>query len=180
MFFSKWFNKNKADSSENIAESDQTLSDIVRGMQYCVNSSAEMIERQYMDRIDRYFDGNGTPLTYTAHLPDGSLMDIPLFALMNHSSLILDEMKVKMAVSIRKMDSKKSNIMYKGENSLKDVVSRTAFKVTLCDQGTPCESNGRSVDIEMTFKAGDAPESVARLVDQLINGSSPYTPSEGN
>lgn len=52
MFFSKWFNKNKVDGCENMAESDQTLSDIVRGMQYCVNSSAEMIERQYMDRID--------------------------------------------------------------------------------------------------------------------------------
>lgn len=95
---------------------------------------------------------------------------------MNHSSLILDEMKVKMAVSIRKLDSKNSNVMYKDENSLEDVVSRTAFKVTLCDQGIPCESNGRSVDIEMTFKSGDAPESVARLVDQLLNGSCPYSP----
>ena len=68
MFFSKWFNKNKVDGCENMAESDQTLSDIVRGMQYCVNSSAEMIERQYMDRIDRYFDENGAPLTYTCLL----------------------------------------------------------------------------------------------------------------
>ena len=75
MFFSKWFNKNKVDGCENMAESDQTLSDIVRGMQYCVNSSAEMIERQYMDRIDRYFDKNGAPLTYTVRLPDGSSMD---------------------------------------------------------------------------------------------------------
>mgnify|MGYP002539543691 FL=1 len=180
MFFSKWFNKNKVDGCENMAESDQTLSDIVRGMQYCVNSSAEMIERQYMDRIDRYFDENGAPLTYTVRLPDGSSMDVPLFALMNHSSLILDEMKVKMAVSIRKLDSKKSNVMYKDENSLEDVVSRTAFKVTLCDQGIPCESNGRSVDIEMTFKSGDAPESVARLVDQLLNGSCPYSPSQSD
>ena len=85
-----------------------------------------------------------------------------------------------MAVSIRKLDSKKSNVMYKDENSLEDVVSRTAFKVTLCDQGIPCESNGRSVDIEMTFKSGDAPESVARLVDQLLNGSCPYSPSQSD
>ena len=46
---------------------ETTLADIVRGIQYCVNSASEIVDRQYVAQLDQYFE-NGRPLVYPVEL----------------------------------------------------------------------------------------------------------------
>ena len=65
MGLSKW-NK-KADCENGI-----TLSDVIRGLQFCVNSSAEMMEQHYLATMDKYIDPDTqAPLTKRFVIRDG-------------------------------------------------------------------------------------------------------------
>jgi len=42
-----------------------TLSDIIRGLQYCVNSSQEIVELHHIRAFDRFLDESDKPLVRT-------------------------------------------------------------------------------------------------------------------
>ncbi|RGB68795.1 MULTISPECIES: DUF2589 domain-containing protein [Oscillospiraceae] len=148
---------------------ETTLADIVRGIQYCVNSASEIVDRQYVAQLDQYFE-NGRPLVYPVELPDGSRMELPLFTLMNHSALALDKMKVSMTVGVDEVNTKSTDVPIANNENFK--LERASFQVRM---GAPAKKNGgQGVRLEMTFKAGEQPEAVARLAEQLCNGIKLY------
>ena len=51
------FRQKKKQSETPISEQeDQTLSDVIRGMQHCVNTAAEITEAHYLNQMTDYFD----------------------------------------------------------------------------------------------------------------------------
>ena len=81
---------------------EMTLTDIVRGLQYCVNTSQEIVEQHHIISFGRFFDDNGIPLVKTIKITDCASVDIPMICMSGHSSLILDEMEVKLDLMIKK------------------------------------------------------------------------------
>ncbi|MDR3019992.1 MAG: DUF2589 domain-containing protein, partial [Treponema sp.] len=86
-----------------------TLSDIIRGLQHCVNSSQEIVEQHHIRGLDRFFDADGRPYSTTVRINDSAFMDIPHLCMSGHSSLILDELEVKLELMLRKT-ALKSNV----------------------------------------------------------------------
>jgi len=81
---------------------EMTLADIIRGLQYCVNSSQDIVEQHHINSFGRFFDESGVPLVKTIKIMESAAMDIPLVCMNTHSSLILDEMEVKLDLMIKK------------------------------------------------------------------------------
>lgn len=90
----KRFQKSKSNSQT-------TLSDIIRGIQFCVNSSIEILERHFVTQVDKYIDEDNKALTKTIKINDKYALDVPLFCMSNHSALVLDEMEVRMKVNLK-------------------------------------------------------------------------------
>ena len=163
MAFIKWFSKDKKDSVSH-GES-LTLSDVVRGLQFCVNSSTEIAERHYTTTLDKYLDEDNKPFVKRVCLDQKHAMDVPLLCLTDHSSLAIDEMKVKLNVNIRDMALKEADLPnHEGDESK---ISRSCLVVDLCN--VVPQQDGTDLELQLTFKASQPPESFSRIVETLNN-----------
>ena len=91
-------------------QQSQTLSDVIRGMQYCVNTAAEITEQHYLSQLSEYFDEDGNPVMFTYRSSTGQIVEIPVFTLMNHAELLLDEINIKMALPIKYSEIKTEDV----------------------------------------------------------------------
>ena len=170
------FIKNKKESKKKVPneQEHQTLSDVIRGMQYCVNTAAEITEQHYLSQLSEYFDEDGNPVMFTYRNNHGEIIEIPVFTLMNHNELLLNEINVKMSIPIKYSELKTQEIE---ENAIEDYsISRSTFY--LDNLATSAKGKGGEVEIEMRFKSGERPESVSRIVDELMNTGIKRTPEE--
>lgn len=166
MAFIKWTSKAKKKSERK----SMTLSDVVRGIQYCVNSSIDIVEQHYINTVQQYLTEEDKIRTERVYLDDMHYMDIPLICLTGHNALEVDKMKVKMKVNIRDMDLKQAMMEEEsGEESEEDMpsISRTSMLVDVCN--VKHESDDTNMEIQMTFKASNPPESLSRLLESLNN-----------
>lgn len=162
MGFSKWYSKNKAPQKE----CGLTLSDIIRGLQYCVNSSVEIAEQHYATTINKFMDQQSKLLTKRIYIDDTHAMDIPLLSMTDHSALAFEEMTVRMSVNMKDAEMKEACSGFQGDNH-NFKVSRSAFNVELKNPGI--QPVGSTMDLEIKFKAADPPEALCRLIDQVNN-----------
>lgn len=163
----------KKDPSNHGSE-QQTLSDVIRGMQYCVNTAAEITEQHYLSQLSEYFDEDGNPVMFTYRNHRGEIVEIPVFTLMNHNELLLNEINIKMNLPVKYSEVKKQEIE---ETAIEDfTVSRSAFY--LADLSTSSKGKHGDIEIEMKFKAGERPEAVSRIVDELMNTGIIHTPEK--
>lgn len=152
----------------------QTLSDVIRGMQHCVNAAAEITEQHYLSQLADYFDEDGNPVMFTYRNSTGQIVEIPVFTLMNHAELLLDEINIKMALPVKYSELKTEEV---NSNAVEDFkVSRSVFYL----DNLAVSPKGRQgeIEIEMRFKSGERPEAVSRIVDKLMNVGVQYTPEE--
>ncbi len=166
MSFIKWSKKSMKKSNDNA----MTLSDVVRGIQYCVNSCIEIVERHYLNTIQKFVTEEDGLETKRVYLDKTHYMDIPLICLSDHHALEVDKMKVKMKVNIRDMDLKETMINSEGGNNAGGedyALSRTAMLVDVCNVSR--EGDNTDMEIEMTFKASSPPESLSRMLETLNN-----------
>ncbi len=149
------------------------MSDFIRGMQYCVNASAEIAEQHYLHSFEKFFDSSGNLLTQTVRFGDNMQMDIPLLCMSNHNSLDFEEMRIKIQLHIDEMESKQTQTPLKyGDEAYR--FTRGAVNIAL--GGTHSENGAESpAEIEMTFKRSTPPEAVSRLIDRLNNAVKIYT-----
>lgn len=153
----------------------QTLSDIARGMQYCVNSASEIVEKHYIDMFSRYFDDEGNPYVQTFNMSNGYKIEVPVFLMMGYNSMNMEEMTVKLLISLKEM--KQKTHMFSGDEDEEDggeearnlATSRTSFTVALASENEDGTPGSQNVTIEMKFKAGDPPEAVSRVVETFAN-----------
>lgn len=148
-------------------QNELTLSDIIRGIQHCVNSSVEIAEQHYIKTLDKFFREDGTLITQTVKLGGNIQLDLPLICLYSHSSLDFEEMKIKTHLNINDVQKKvcKTELSYGEENY---EFTRGSFSVSLGDTQNGIEENSLA-EIEMVFKRRDPPEALARLVDHMNN-----------
>lgn len=152
----------------------QTLSDVIRGMQYCVNTAAEITEQHYLSQLSDYFDEDGNPVMFTYRNSTGQIVEIPVFTLMNHAELLLNEINIKMSLPMKYSEVKTEEV---SSNAVEDFkVSRSVFY--LDNLATTPKGRQGEIEIEMRFKSGERPEAVSRIVDKLMNIGVQYTPEE--
>lgn len=155
-------------------QQSQTLSDVIRGMQYCVNTAAEITEQHYLSQLSDYFDEDGNPVMFTYRNSSGQIVEIPVFTLMNHAELLLDEINIKMALPVKYSEIKTEEV---DSNAIEDFqVSRSVFY--LDNLSTSPKRKQGEIEIEMRFKSGERPEAVSRIVDKLMNVGVQYTPEK--
>ena len=155
-------------------QQSQTLSDVIRGMQYCVNTAAEITEQHYLSQLSEYFDEDGNPVMFTYRSSTGQIVEIPVFTLMNHAELLLYEINIKMALPIKYSEIKTEDVE---SNAIEDFkVSRSVFY--LDNLSTSPKGKQGDIEIEMKFKSGERPEAVSRIVDKLMNIGVQYTPEK--
>lgn len=157
------FQKKKSDSQP-------TLSDIVRGIQFCVNSSIEILERHFITQVDKYLDEDNKALTKTIKINDKYAVDVPLFCMSDHNALILQEMEVRMNVNLKDFEIKELK-QIDNENDNEFAVTRSSFRV---DAANCSVNNSNNIDICMKFKSGDPPEAISRISEKLTNAINIY------
>lgn len=170
MEFPKW--KKKPAGKSGI-----TLSDVIRGLQFCVNSSAEIMEQHYLTALDKYIDEKTqAPLTRRLQIKDGYAIDVPLICLSDHHSLYLDELEVKLSVNLRDIALKETAAPVNGGEK-PFTIDRGSFSVEL--GGAAQDGDGNSMmDVTMKFKATQPPEALARIIEKLDNAVTPYETSD--
>ncbi len=137
----------------------QTFADIVRGMQYAVNTAHEMLERYHITMLNKYFDDKGRPEVKELRVGNGKKMEIPLVTLINQSSLSIAEMEVCFKAKIEGVSIKSTTASETGKNI---EVDRTAFEMNF----TPSARDGNTVDVRIKFKSTEPPEGVSRIIDE--------------
>lgn len=144
-----------------------TLSDMIRGIQHCVNTSVEIAEQHYIKTLDKFFREDGSLITQSLRLGDNVQLEVPLICLTNHGSLDFDEMKIKTRLHLNDAEKKvcKTDLRFGEENY---EFTRSSFGVSLGDAPNGIEENSLA-EIEMVFKRKEPPEALARLVDHINN-----------
>ncbi len=174
--FTKWrfWGKNdpKPDPKDPPVE-QQSLPDFVRGIQHAVNSGSQISEKNVAAFLDRYMDDDGTPDIQNVKIPrTGYVLPVPTITAAHPPNMQLEEMKVKMSVRMDRTVSKKAH-----PNSPVGM-TRSSFHVSLAGTGNGGNggNGGRQsnvIELEMTFKRGDPPEGVSRIIEELVASITP-------
>lgn len=140
---------------------EQTISDIIRGMQYAVNTAENMLTARQMEKLSSLFDADGKPKMQHITLPDGRQIGIPIASLTPTSFLSIGEIEMEFAVKI-------SNSVTKGDGLHERTTCRVSFIGTE-RKGIwgKDNSNGGIVRIKMKFNERNEPESIARIREIL-------------
>ena len=85
---------------------EQTISDIIRGMQHAVNTAEDMLTAHQIEKLTEAFNEDGTPKMRFITLPDGRKVYIPLVSLTPSSSLSINELE---CIPTAEMDRKSDN-----------------------------------------------------------------------
>ena len=139
--------------------STQTFADIIRGMQYAVNTAHEMLERYHITLLNKYFDDKGRPEKKEIWLNGERKIEVPIITLINQGSLSIDEMEICFKAKIDGVAVKSVRAPETG----KDIeIDRTAFAMNF----TPSTRDGNTVDVRIRFKSTQPPEGMSRIVDE--------------
>ena len=175
-----WKKHGESENSGKIGDNDITLSDIIRGLQYCVNQSREIASLQYTTGLENYFDNTGKPRCNTVRIGENGAMDVPLVCMQNHTALELDEMEVGLDITIKNMALKapeqisQDSDVNKQENFDREsgYLSRTAFIVDL--NSAKLEGGYTKLALKLKFKSDSPPEAVSRVIEKLNGMVSVY------
>lgn len=182
----------KHDAKSN--ESSQTISDIIRGMQYAVNTAQETLQKHQFELLEQYFDADGKPYTRFIVLPDGRQVDIPVITLIPANMLAIDELEMDFAVRVassfvKKYEGKEGeqlegfdtsderssfSVFFSGVSKSGKAKSEKKRGLFGKQKDSPVESITECFDddtdvirIKMKFKSIEEPEAAARIREML-------------
>lgn len=158
----------KNNENKNKNGNEFTLSDVIRGIQHCVNSSVEIAEQHYIKTMEKFFYNDGTPVTKTININENSQIEVPLICLSNHGSLDFEEMRIKTKMSIDNIREKSVENELMSASDEHGEFTRGSFSVSL---GSVHKDNNEAslAEIEMVFKRNDPPEALSRVIDYINN-----------
>lgn len=150
-------------------QSDQSLSDITRGLLYSANAAQQILNTHYLESIGKYFDEEGNPLMFTFKISETKEAAIPMLAMTEPKGLRLKELEVNLNVRIDEGKVKeKDGIEEKDAARYGD---RTSFEVTLApttnDSGKGRTAN--TIGIKLKFEEQENPEGIERIMDEFRN-----------
>ena len=89
------WNNDKKTEKKNSKQSSVDLSDVIKGMQKAVNEAQKMLETHNLRSLRSFFYEDGDPKTIELHLSDKNYLEIPILALANHNSLVIDKLSME-------------------------------------------------------------------------------------
>ncbi|MDR2784902.1 MAG: DUF2589 domain-containing protein [Treponema sp.] len=154
---------------------DQTFSDIIRGMQYAVNTAQETLQNYQFHQMQRYFREDGTPYTVFVILSDGRRVEIPQITLVPQSLLAIEELEMSFRVQVAHTDVKGG---FSGEKKTPETAKtlaepdRSSFQVQFARRAVSGGEDGGGPDagtisVSIKFKSIPIPEGAARVLDSL-------------
>jgi len=150
---------------------DQTLSDIMRGMQRAVNTAQEALQDYQFRLMKKYFREDGSPYTVWITLSDGRRVEVPQITLLPWSLIAIEELEMGFSVEVSHSELKKQVAeAVKGTPSKPfDDLTRSSFIVQFARQpeGEAGAADGNAVTVRIKFKAIPVPEGTARMLDAL-------------
>ena len=173
------------DTKKKSENTDQTISDIVRGMQYAVNTAQEVLQDHQFRLMKKYFNTKtGRPLMRHIVLPDGREVSIPLLTLIPSNILSIDELEMNFSVKIAsafvktfedkiEVDNGKEIIEKRNRTSLGVFFSSITRKKNSGNlentNDIDTESDADVITIKMKFKSVEEPEAASRIREMLYN-----------
>ncbi len=160
-----------------MAMNRQSLSDITRGLQHAAQTTLSVVAEQFIRTMEQFFDpledGTLRAKTVRVEIGEGSYVMVPLVALVTPRGLAIDRMRVSLSVRVEVAEAKKATSWDNSE------AMRTSFGVSIAPRGATSDRRpGDVVDVELEFKALDAPESMMRLIDLFANAVTPFSPKD--
>ena len=143
-------------STEGDDGSLNSLDKLVQAIYNSVTFAQRKVETEHLKRVmSTYFDDDGNAKTFKVQLPGNggeiTTMDIPQITLANNSHLAIDEIEMKLAVSLTHFEDEINN-----ENN------------KLCAKMSGARGHDNLTKIRIKMKSKDTPEGIATINDQLI------------
>lgn len=154
-------NRNERRGDDGQKRPQQTISDIIRGMQYAVNTAQDMLQQHQLELLEKYFNPEtGEPYMRYVRLPDGRVVYVPVITLMPSAALAIDELEMDFSVRVAAAE-------VKHYTNGKEKSGRSSMQVYF--SGTEDAENPGMVRIKMRFKREAEPESAARIREMLYS-----------
>lgn len=135
------------------------FSDILKGLQYAVNSAQDMLQAQQIEGLMRFWNrDDGKPVSQKVKVGDREL-DVPLMALVPHSHLQIDDVEIKFKAKIGDVGG------HSVSDRLQNGQSLTSADMQMEMEGIKAADDD-VMEITVRFKSKDMPEGVARLTDE--------------
>lgn len=135
------------------------FSDILKGLQYAINSAQDMLQAQQVQTLMRFWSSNdGKPVSQKVKVGDREL-DVPLMTLVPHSHLQIDDVEIKFKAKIGDVGARSmSDKLQNGQNLTRADLQMEMEGIRATDDDV--------MEITIRFKSKDMPEGVARLTDE--------------
>lgn len=135
------------------------FSDILKGLQYAIDSAQEMLQAQQVQGLLKFWSTNdGNPLTQKVKI-GGRELDVPLMALVSHSHLEMDDVEINFKARVGDIAS------HALADKLQENGSLSHADLQMEMEGIKAADDD-VMNVTIRFKAKDTPEGVARLTDE--------------
>jgi hypothetical protein len=142
------------------------IEELVGGLLEAAMVAQNISERQHINSLRNYFDGNGNPKLQRFVIGENT-MDVPIYILADHSSIGLDELDIEFEARLIIGGSKVSEL----KKSLLGIFKKRGYESNIkgieVDSGKNTDGSGMA-KIKVKFKSDEKPEMISRLVDLYI------------
>lgn len=135
------------------------FSDILKGLQYAVNSAQDMLQSQQVEGLMKFWStDNGDPVTKKIRIGNREL-EVPLMALVPHAHLEMDDVEIKFKTRVGDIASQSASDKLQKNQMLTHADLRMEMDgIKATDEDV--------MEITIRFKAKETPEGVSRLTDE--------------
>ena len=192
-----WNKNNGRDSVSAGKQASVDLSDVIKGMQRAVNEAERMLEMHNLRSLRNFFHEDGDPKPLELHLAEDNYLEVPVLALANHNSLVLDKLTMEFEAKIEQVGISDAEDLLKavqkngtvasaeeeensgrkndGERKMPPKAERNAvFSI-----GFAGEPNSNSLKVKLEFSSVKQTEGLSRILDEYNKLIVPYKVVEG-
>ena len=138
-----------------------SLENLIRSIKLSIVKSTDILEKSHIQKLSEYFNEDGTPVCKTLKINNKDV-SIPLYTLLNHQTLALDEMEMSFKAKIfDSQENKETSEKY----GLVEQIKKNDIQV---DMRKTKEDAAGFAKVRIKFKITDKPEEVSRIEDLLI------------
>lgn len=161
----------------------QAFDELIAALQNAVLDSYELIQKQHLAVIDKYFNKDGTPIMMKMKIPISASdtndikfrdVEVPMFVLVPQGSLRMKRVKLAFSVKMVRLDDSNTDknklngiIKHDVLNNKTERYEKNKFRKILTNIFSG-SNDSNSVNVELEFVDENPPEGVMRINDMLI------------
>jgi len=155
-------------------EDKQCFSDLIRGLQYSVNASMEMLESRNLELLSRYFTEDGHAHVRRLKVDDNLAVDIPIISIVNPSALNIKEVEMDFSVNIngvevQKKEPQRGFMAHEEKKSLDISLERSNLEISF--NGT---ADQNTMKVKIKFESAPVPEGLSRVIEEYDKTIVPF------